>query len=84
MNESAGNCSGPGIGIHWPELDEDISVEGLLAGARSGDSATSLDAWRARRRNPTHRARKGTARGRGDRVKTTNKARAKSRVTTGE
>ena len=25
---------GPGIGIHWPELDEDISVEGLLAGAR--------------------------------------------------
>lgn len=22
---------GDGIGIHWPELDEDISVEGLLA-----------------------------------------------------
>jgi hypothetical protein len=22
---------GGGIGIHWPELDEDISVEGLLA-----------------------------------------------------
>lgn len=21
---------GPGIGIHWPDLDEDISVEGLL------------------------------------------------------
>lgn len=25
---------GPGEGIHWPELDEDISVAGLLAGAR--------------------------------------------------
>jgi hypothetical protein len=23
---------GPGIGIHWPELDEDLSVQGLLAG----------------------------------------------------
>jgi hypothetical protein len=22
---------GNGVGIHWPELDEDISVEGLLA-----------------------------------------------------
>lgn len=25
---------GPGTGIHWPELDEDISVAGLLAGRR--------------------------------------------------
>jgi hypothetical protein len=24
--------SGGGAGLHWPELDEDISVEGLLAG----------------------------------------------------
>jgi Protein of unknown function (DUF2442) len=23
---------GPGQGIHWPELDEDISVAGILAG----------------------------------------------------
>jgi len=22
---------GGGVGIHWPDLDEDISVEGLLA-----------------------------------------------------
>lgn len=22
---------GSGVGIHWPDLDEDISVEGLLA-----------------------------------------------------
>ena len=30
---------GPGIGIHWPALDEDISVEGLLLGLPSGESA---------------------------------------------
>ena len=27
--------AGGGCGIHWPELDEDISTEGLLAGARA-------------------------------------------------
>ncbi len=26
---------GNGVGIHWPELDEDISVKGLLAGLPS-------------------------------------------------
>jgi hypothetical protein len=26
---------GDGYGIHWPDIDEDISVEGLLRGARS-------------------------------------------------
>jgi hypothetical protein len=25
--------SGAGFGIHWPDLDEDISVHGMLAGA---------------------------------------------------
>jgi hypothetical protein len=29
---------GRGEGIHWPDLDEDISVAGLLAGHRSGES----------------------------------------------
>jgi hypothetical protein len=28
------DVSGDGIGIHWDELDEDISVEGLLLGIR--------------------------------------------------
>ena len=41
---------GKGEGIHWPELDEDISVEGLLAGRRSAESAASLARWRQRRR----------------------------------
>jgi hypothetical protein len=36
---------GGGEGIHWPELDEDISVESLLAGRRSGESQQSLRRW---------------------------------------
>src|SRR6266545_7523379 len=43
---------GPGIGIHWPALDEDISVEGLLQGLPSGESEGSLNAWRAGRKKP--------------------------------
>jgi hypothetical protein len=39
-----------GIGIHWPDLDEDISVESLLAGRRSGETQASLRRWlRARK-----------------------------------
>jgi hypothetical protein len=34
---------GPGIGIHWPDLDEDISVDGLLRGLPSGESIASLN-----------------------------------------
>jgi Protein of unknown function (DUF2442) len=36
---------GGGEGIHWPDLDEDISVEGLLAGRKSGESRNSLRRW---------------------------------------
>ena len=36
---------GGGQGIHWPDLDEDISVEGLLAGRASGESQRSLNRW---------------------------------------
>jgi hypothetical protein len=36
---------GDGEGIHWPNLDEDISVEGLLAGKRSAESDSSLARW---------------------------------------
>ena len=36
---------GRGVGIHWPDLDEDISVEGLLAGRPSGESQRSLKRW---------------------------------------
>lgn len=36
---------GRGEGIHWPRLDEDIGVEGLLAGRPSGESQQSLERW---------------------------------------
>jgi hypothetical protein len=52
-------------GIHWPELDEDISIEGLLLGKRSGESQRSFKKWldkriartpkRHDRRNHLHR-----------------------------
>ena len=36
---------GEGEGIHWPDLDEDVSVEGIIAGRHSGESQRSLDRW---------------------------------------
>ena len=36
---------GRGEGIHWPELDEDISVASLLAGRRAGETQESLRRW---------------------------------------
>ena len=32
-------------GIHWPDLDEDINVKGLLLGSKSGESQKSLARW---------------------------------------
>lgn len=43
---------GGGVGIHWPELDEDISVGNLLAGQASGESQKSLKLWLSQR-DPT-------------------------------
>ncbi|MCZ7673155.1 MAG: DUF2442 domain-containing protein [Chloroflexi bacterium] len=37
--------SGAGQGIHWPDLDEDIGVEGLLLGKKSSESAGSFERW---------------------------------------
>lgn len=36
---------GRGEGIHWPNLDEDISIESLLAGKPSAESRRSLKRW---------------------------------------
>ena len=36
---------GRGHGIHWGDIDEDISVEGLLAGRPSGESQSSFRKW---------------------------------------
>ena len=44
---------GNGIGIHWESIDEDISVEGLLAGKPSGESQDSFKRWlQARQSHP--------------------------------
>jgi hypothetical protein len=42
--------SGAGYGIHWPELDEDIGVEGLLLGKKSTESPASFERWLQKRR----------------------------------
>jgi hypothetical protein len=36
---------GDGYAIEWPDLDEHIGIEGLLAGRRSGESQKSLERW---------------------------------------
>lgn len=37
--------TGSHTGIHWPELDEDISLKNILLGQPSGESQTSLQRW---------------------------------------
>jgi len=41
---------GDGTLIHWHRLDEDLSISGLLAGRRSGESHSSLQRWLEERR----------------------------------
>lgn len=36
---------GDGEGIHWPDLDEDISVEDVLLGKTSAESQKSFEKW---------------------------------------
>jgi len=40
---------GDGTLIHWSDLDEDLSVSGILAGRRSGESQQSLKKWLEKR-----------------------------------
>ena len=54
---------GRGLGIHWTDLDEDISVEGLLAGKPSGESQASFGKWLAKRASrPASRPARARAR----------------------
>lgn len=55
---------GPGIGIHWPDIDEDISVEALLLGQRSNESDASLRRWRTSRQRSADKPLRPTRRGR--------------------
>src|SRR5690348_9455149 len=49
---------GGGRGIHWPALDEDISVANLLAGQPSAESQSSLKKWLAGRAKASRSRRK--------------------------
>ena len=43
---------GGGRGVHWPAIDEDISVVNLLAGQPSAESQSSFKKWLAGRTKP--------------------------------
>jgi hypothetical protein len=47
---------GTGEGIHWPELDEDISVENLIFGKASGESQRSFKRWLEARESSSTRS----------------------------
>ena len=56
-----------GRGIHWEAIDEDISVEGLLAGRASSESQVSFKKWLSSRSSRlrtcstrTHRKRRAS------------------------
>ena len=41
---------GDGTIVHWPDLDEDLSISGILAGRKSGESQASLKKWLSQRK----------------------------------
>lgn len=50
-DKSAADCDGDAI--EWPDLDEHIGIEGLLAGRSSGEREASLQKWLASRTAPS-------------------------------
>jgi len=54
---------GDGEGIHWPDLDEDISVENILAGRVSGEGSNSFGRWLQARSTRSERAPKASTPG---------------------
>lgn len=45
---------GDGYAIEWPDLDEHIDIEGLLAGRQSGESPKSFERWLTSRQGMSH------------------------------
>ena len=45
---------GDGYAVEWPDLDEHIGIEGLLAGHSSGESQKSFDRWLVSRQAPSN------------------------------
>ena len=56
---------GEGEGIHWPDLNEDVSVESIVLGKRSGESQRSLKEWLEQRAARHRQGAKGDTRARG-------------------
>lgn len=52
---------GGGRGIHWPAIDEDVSVANLLAGQPSAESQSSFKKWLAGRTKPGRSAMRSRA-----------------------
>lgn len=50
---------GEGEGFHWPDLDEDVSVENLLADKHSGESLASFKRWMESRKAASRSMRRG-------------------------
>jgi hypothetical protein len=50
LERSNFQISGAGRGLHWPDLDEDIGVEGLLLGKKSTESPASFERWLQKRK----------------------------------
>lgn len=44
------HCEIGGLGIHWPDLDEDISIRGLLLGRKSGENPKIIKWWLEQRK----------------------------------
>jgi Protein of unknown function (DUF2442) len=49
---------GQGHGVHWIDLDEDVSVEGLLLGRPSAESQDSFRRWLEQRKTSSPRTRR--------------------------
>jgi hypothetical protein len=52
---------GNGRGIHWPAIDEDISVANLLTGQPSAESQSSFKRWLASRSKPSRGRKRSQA-----------------------
>ncbi|MBI4454803.1 MAG: DUF2442 domain-containing protein [Acidobacteria bacterium] len=55
---------GDGAYIHWPDLDEDLTVASLLTGRQSGESPKSLKKWLAARKSKVREVTKRRLTGR--------------------
>lgn len=46
---------GGGEGIHWPDIEEDLSIHGLIEGRPSQEAQSSFSRWLESRKAPTQK-----------------------------